>query len=366
MVAEEKKIGLSPGTIKYTGKNPKDRAKLTLYVYTDNELEHYESHDWSEIEKHLVYSDENAVKWINVDGINHTHLIEKIGEKYNIHPLSLEDIVHIEQRPKFEEFDYYLLCILRAFYYNSSIDGSKPFEHSLISEQISLVLTKNNTLISFQENINIDPFEVVRKRLANNKSKIRRSKADYLMYALIDATVDYYFLCIEKLGDKIEYLETEIIKDKNVSISAQNIFKIYRLKKDIVQMRKMVWPMRDMVHSILHNDDELISENTKFYLRDVYDHIVRIIDTIETQRDLVSGLIDFYLSINSNKMNEVMKFLTIISTIFIPVTFIAGIYGMNFEYMPELHHPYGYFITIMVMLIIILWLLIYFRRRKWI
>jgi magnesium transporter len=196
MVAEEKKIGLSPGTIKYTGKNPKDRAKLTLYVYTDNELEHYESHDWSEIEKHLVYSDENAVKWINVDGINHTHLIEKIGEKYNIHPLSLEDIVHIEQRPKFEEFDYYLLCILRAFYYNSSIDGSKPFEHSLISEQISLVLTKNNTLISFQENINIDPFEVVRKRLANNKSKIRRSKADYLMYALIDATVDYYFLCI--------------------------------------------------------------------------------------------------------------------------------------------------------------------------
>ncbi|GAB4199229.1 MAG: magnesium/cobalt transporter CorA [Bacteroidia bacterium] len=366
MVAEEKKIGLSPGTIKYTGKNPKDRAKLTLYVYNESTLELYESHDWSELEKHIQNTNENTVKWVNVDGINHIHLIEKIGEKYNIHPLSLEDIVHIEQRPKFEEFDDYLFCIFRAFYYRTSQGNNTSYEHSLISEQISLVLARDNTLISFQENISIDPFEVVRKRLTNSKSKIRRSKADYLMYALIDATVDYYFLCIEKLGDKIEYLETEIIKDKNVSISAQNIFKIYRLKKDIVQMRKIVWPMRDMVNSILHNDDELISDNTKFYLRDVYDHIVRIIDTIETQRDLVSGLIDFYLSINSNKMNEVMKFLTIISTIFIPVTFIAGIYGMNFENMPELRHPYGYFITILVMLIIILWLLIYFRRKKWI
>lgn len=356
------KLGLSPGTLKYTGSAPKERVKLTLFVYNEITLESYIFDDWSELEKQIRNYDASYVKWINVDGINHIHLIEKIGEVYNIHPLSLEDILHIEQRPKFEAFNHYLLCIFRAFYFNITEASTT---HTLISEQLSLVLTHPNTLISFQENIRIDPFEIIRKRLTNNKSKIRRSKADYLMYALIDATVDFYFLCIEKLGDRIEELETEIIKDKNVTISTKNLFKIYRLKKDIVEMRKIAWPMRDMINTILHNDDDLISENTKFYFRDVYDHIVRIIDTIETQRDLVSGLMDFYLSMNANKMNEVMKFLTIISTIFIPVTFIAGIYGMNFDNMPELHHPYGYFITLFIMLIIILFLLIYFRNKKW-
>lgn len=359
---EYQKLGLSPGTLKYTGNSPKERVKLTLYTYNENFIESSVYHDWSELEKHIHQFDDGFVKWINVDGINHIELIEKIGSVYNIHALTLEDIVHIEQRPKFEEFDHYLISIFRAFYYSNN---HHPDNHQLISEQLSLVLTRNNTLISFQENITVDPFEIIRKRLSNNKSKVRRSKADYLMYALMDATVDFYFLCIEKLGDRIEDLETEIIKNKEVNISTKNIFKIYRLKKDIIQMRKIVWPMRDMINSILHNDDELISDNTKFYLRDVYDHIVRIMDTIETQRDLVSGLIDFYLSMNANKMNEVMKFLTIISTIFIPVTFIAGIYGMNFEYMPELKHPYGYFITMLVMIGIIISLLVYFRRKKW-
>ncbi len=356
------KVGLAPGTLKYTGNSPKERVKLTLILYHDTMLESCVFYDWSELEKYIQSVEtSDAVKWINVDGINHVNLIEKIGEVYNIHALSLEDIVHIEQRPKFEEFDYYLLSIFRAFYYNESTET----DGKLLSEQLSMLLVRNNTLISFQENISVDPFEVVRKRLQNHKSKIRRSKADYLLYALLDATVDYYFLCIEKLGDKIEHLETEIIKNKEVSVSSKNIFKIYRLKKEIIQMRKIVWPMRDMINSILHNDNELISENTKFYLRDIYDHVARIIDTIETQRDLVTGLIDFYLSINANRMNEVMKFLTIISTIFIPVTFIAGIYGMNFENMPELKHPYGYFATIIMMLFIILSLLMYFRKKKW-
>lgn len=356
------KLGLSPGTIKYTGNTPKERVKLSLIVYNENHIESFTYHDWSELEKQIQKLDDTFVKWINVDGINHIHLIEKIGEVYNIHPLTLEDIVHIEQRPKFEEFDHYLLCIFRAFYFQSNAD---THYNSLISEQLSLILTRNNTILSFQENITIDPFEIIRKRLTNNTSKIRRSKADYLMYALIDATVDYYFYCVEKLGDRIEDLETEIIKTKEVNFSAKNVFKIYRLKKDIIQMRKNIWPMRDMINSILHSDDNIISDNTKFYLRDVYDHIVRIMDTIETQRDLMSGLIDFYLSMNANKMNEVMKFLTIISTIFIPVTFIAGVYGMNFDYMPELRHPYGYFIVMFVMICIIVFLLFYFRRKKW-
>jgi magnesium transporter len=360
-----KKMGLAPGTLTYTGTTPKDRSKLSVIVYNDQVLEQQVFFDWSALEKYIEQFDEKYVKWINVDGINHIHLIEKIGEYYNIHPLSLEDIVHIDQRPKFEEFDHYLIAIFRAFYYQEKQDESKDAIY-LISEQLSLVLAKNNTLISFQENIAIDPFEVVRKRMNNPKSKVRRSKSDYLLYALIDATVDYYFVCIEKLGDKVEDIEREIIKDKNISISSSNIFKIYRLKKDIIHMRKIVWPMRDMVNNILHyEDNDMISENTKFYLRDVYDHIVRIIDSIETQRDLVSGLIDFYLSMNANKMNEVMKFLTIISTIFIPVTFIAGIYGMNFDNMPELRHPYGYFITLLIMFLIIISLLYYFKMKKW-
>lgn len=352
------KIGLAPGTLKYTGQTPKDRVKLTTIVYNESFIESCEFYDWSELERYIQKFDQSFVKWINVDGINHIHLIEKIGEYYNIHNLSLEDIVHVEQRPKFEEFNDYVIGIFRAFYYDEQT-------YKLISEQLSLVLAKDNTLISFQEIISQDPFEVVRKRLQNNKSKIRRSYSDYLFYALLDATVDYYFLCIEKLGDKIEDLETEIIKDKNVNISSKNLFRIYRLKKDIIQIRKIIWPIRDMVNMVLHSDNEMISENTKFYLRDVYDHVTRIIDNIETQRDLISGLMDFYLSINANKMNEVMKFLTIISTLFIPVTFIAGIYGMNFDNMPELRHPYGYFIVDAVMLLILISLIIYFRRKKW-
>lgn len=365
---EQKKVGLSPGTLMYTGNTPKERVKLSLFVYNENEIETFVYNDWSELEKQIHLYGDNYVKWINVDGINHLHLIEKIGSVYDIHPLSLEDIVHTEQRPKFEEFDHYLISIFKAFYYqdNGNINGENNRNYILVSEQLSVVVTRNNTLISFQENISIDPFDVVRKRLSNNKSKLRRSGADYLLYALLDATVDYYFLCIEKLGDRIEELETSIIKNKDTTVSAKDIFKIYRLKKDIVQIRKVVWPMRDMVNTILHCEDEIIKDNTKFYLRDVYDHLIRIIDSIETQRDLVSGLIDFYLSMSTSRMNEVMKFLTIISTIFIPVTFIAGIYGMNFDNMPELKHPYGYFATLTIMFIIISALLIYFRRKKWI
>ncbi|GIV28472.1 MAG: magnesium transport protein CorA [Bacteroidia bacterium] len=367
MVAEisSQKIGLAPGTIKYTGSVHKDRIKLTTYVYKEDFIETKEFYDWSELTQYLQSYNDTYIKWINVDGINHIPLIEKIGETYNIHNLTLEDIVHVEQRPKFEEFNDYLLCIFRAFYAKET-NNESTINPNLYSEQLSLVLNQNNTLISFQEKISIDPFDHVRKRLQNNKSKLRRSKADYLLYALLDAVVDYYFLCIEKLSDRTEALETEIIKNKEISLSSKNLYKIYRLKKEIIQIRKVVWPMRDMINSILHNDNEMISENTKFYMRDVYDHIVRIIDSIETQRDLISGLIDFYLSLNANKMNEIMKFLTIISTLFIPVTFIAGIYGMNFEYMPELKHPYGYYIIIVVMLLIISWLLFYFKRKKWI
>lgn len=363
----EIKIGQSPGTLTYTGNAPKERVKLTLIVFNENFLETKIYHDWSALEKQLLNYDENYVKWVNVDGINHINLIEKIGSYFNIHSLSLEDIVHTDQRPKFEGFDHYVISIFRAFYYQENSVGELQNKiQGLISEQLSIVLTRQNVLISFQENISIDPFEIIRKRLQNNKSKVRRSKADYLLYALLDATVDYYFLCIERLGDKIESFETEIIKNKETNISHKNLFRIYRLKKEIIQMRKIIWPMRDMINVMLHNDDEIISDNTKFYLRDVYDHVVRIMDSIETQRDLISGLIDFYLSMNANKMNEVMKFLTIISTIFIPVTFIAGVYGMNFEYMPELKSKYGYFITLTVMLICIVLLLIYFKRKKWI
>ncbi len=354
-----KKVGLAPGTLKYTGSSPKERIKLSLIVYNEQTLEQHTFYDWSELEKHLKLYNDSYIKWINIDGINHVQLIEKVGEFFDVHPLSLEDILHVDQRAKYEEFDHYVIGIFKAFYYEST-------EHRLISEQLSMVLSGNTTIITFQENIAIDPFDVVRKRLSNPKGKSRRSQADYLFYALLDATVDYYFACIERLGDRIEELENELIKDKDPVVSQTNIYKIYRLKRDIIQIRKMIWPMRDMINSILHSEEDIFSDNTKFYMRDVYDHIVRIIDTVETHRDLIAGLMDFYLTMNANKMNEVMKFLTIISTIFIPVTFIAGVYGMNFENMPELHYKGGYFFIIGLMAVTVLALFLYFKKKKWI
>ena len=277
-------------------------------------------------------------------------MIEKIGKLYNIHPLTLEDIVHVEQRPKFEEYDTYVVAIMKMIGYDKKVT----------SEQLSIILLEN-TVLSFQEPHGGDAFDIIRTRLRTAKGRIRKCGADYLAYALMDAVTDYYFHAIEKIGDTVEDIEEEIIANSN----KESLLQLYKLKRDMIFLRKQVWPMRDMISNMVRSETKLINPSTDIYLRDLQDHVTRIIDTVETYRDLLSGIMDIYLSTNSNKMNEVMKVLTIMSSIFIPVTFVAGVYGMNFKYMPELNSPYGYAATWGVMIVMMGGLLIYFKRKKW-
>ena len=228
------------------------------------------------------------------------------------------------------------------------------------SEQLAIILL-DNTVISFQEPQGGDAFDIIRNRLRTAKGRVRKLGADYLAYALMDAVVDCYFTCIEKIGDKVEEIEEDIINNSD----KKSLLELYHLKREMIYLRKQVWPLRDMINNMIRSETHLINPSTDIYLRDLSDHVTRIIDTVETYRDLLSGIMDIYLSTNANKMNEVMKVLTIMSSIFIPVTFIAGVYGMNFDNMPELRTQNGYYFIWAVMISIIIGLLIYFKRRKW-
>jgi len=340
-------IGAPPGTLFYNGEQRNERVKITLIEFNEKEFFEREFYDFAECTSH--FSDE-MVKWINVDGVHDTALIEKIGQRYNIHPLTLEDIVHIDQRPKFEDYDHYLVAVLKMIKYETEVKG----------EQLSLLLFKD-TVISFQEPQGGDAFDIIRNRLRQAKGRVRKLGADYLFYALMDAVVDWYFNAIEKIGDKVEDIEEEIIS----SPRPESLIHLYNMKREVIYLRKQVWPLRDMISNLLRSESDFISANTQLFFRDLQDHSTRIIDTVETYRDLLSGIMDIHLSTNSNKMNEVMKLLTIMSSIFIPVTFVAGVYGMNFENMPELKSPYGYAATWGVMLVIMGGLVLFFRRKKW-
>lgn len=340
-------IGAPPGTVIYSGEARTERVKITLIEYSETEFIEKNFYDLSEC---MEYVNPNMVMWMNVDGIHKVELIEAIGKKYNIHPLTLEDIANTAQRPKFEDYDNYVVSIMKMIYY----------EEELKSEQLAIVLMKG-MVISFQEVHGGDAFDLIRNRLRTGKGRIRKMGADYLAYALIDAVVDYYFSILEKIGDKIEELEEDLI----ASPTKETMQQLHYMKREMIFLRKAVWPIRELISNLERSETELITPSTDIYLRDLHDHAVRVIDTVETYRDLLSGMMDIYLSSVSNKMNEVMKVLTIITTIFVPVTFIAGVYGMNFDNMPELHSKWGYEFTWGVMLTIIFSLLIYFRRKKW-
>jgi magnesium transporter len=340
-------IGAPPGTLYYNGQQSHERIKITLIEFSEQEFFEQEFYDLSDC---LLHVKDNMTKWINVEGVHNLDMIEKIGKIYNIHPLTLEDIVHVDQRPKFEDYDHYILSILKMIIYDNEVH----------SEQLSLVLMEN-TVISFQEPEGGDAFDIIRTRLRQAKGRVRKLGADYLFYALMDAVVDWYFNAIEKIGDKVEAIEEEIINEPK----RESLIELYNLKRQVIYLRKQVWPLRDMLSNLLRSESHLITANTQLFLRDLQDHSTRIIDTVETYRDLLSGMMDIYLSNNANKMNEVMKVLTIMSSIFIPVTFIAGVYGMNFEFMPELKSPYGYAAIWGVMLCVMGGLVIYFKKKKW-
>lgn len=346
------KSGLPPGTIAYYGKAVTEQVSITLIQY--NETEFYE-HTFDSFDDCHNHSRDGFVKWINVDGIHNVDVLEHIGKQYNIHPLTLEDIANTAQRAKVEDFDNYIACIMKMVYPDTK------GEEDLVSEQLTILLLDNNTVLSFQEADGGDAFDIIRNRIRQGKGRIRRVQADYLTYALMDAVVDSYFTVLEKIGDALEVLEEDLLRDPHPN----TIHQLHSFKRQLIFLRKAVWPMREMVNNIERSETKLFSEATSIYLRDVHDHAIRVIDTVETYRDLQAGMMDIYLSSVSNRMNQVMKTLTIITTIFVPLTFIAGVYGMNFDNMPELHEDYGYFVVWGVMLVIVIALLIYFRKKRW-
>jgi len=349
MKRQSKTAGLPPGTLVHVGERKTEEVRITFIDYDED---NFQEKQVSKIEDCFSFKDTQTVTWINIDGLHNIEIIEKLGKQFELHPLILEDILNTGQRPKFEDFDKYIFAVLKMLSYDEP-------NQTIQAEQVSLVLGAN-FVISFQESIG-DVFEQIRDRIRNSKGRIRKMGADYLTYTLLDAVVDNYFLILEKFGEKIEYMEEELVAEP----TEKTLQQIHALKREMVFLRKSVWPLREMISSLERSESELIKESTNIYLRDMYDHTIQVIDTVESFRDMVSGMMDIYLSSISNRMNAVMKVLTIIATIFIPLTFVAGIYGMNFKYMPELEWKLGYLAVWIVMIIIILCMVTYFKRKKW-
>lgn len=347
-----KKTGLPPGSIVHVGKPSSAPVKLTAITY---DTEHdCAVRELADIEEVFPLRD-GTVTWINVDGIHRIDLVEKIGAGFKIHPLLLEDIVHADQRPKVEDFGDYVYVVLRMWHPQAS-----PGNQEVHTEQVSL-LVGQRFVITFQEDKEGDVFDPVRQRLKENKGRIRRLGADYLAYALIDVIVDNYFSVLERIGDQVESLELELIAKPTTRV----LQRIYEMKRNLILLRKSVWPLREVISGLQRGESPVFQPATQPFLRDVYDHTIQVVDTVETLRDLVSGMLDIYLSSVSYRLNEVMKVLTIIATIFIPLTFIAGVYGMNFRHMPELEWRWGYAAIWGIMLAAGGGMVLYFKRRNW-
>ena len=300
----------------------------------------------------MFFMDMPGVTWLDIDGVHQAEVLESVGNYANLHPLVLEDIHNTYQRPKVEDYDDYLYIVLKMISWDSDSNEAQ-------AEQVSLILGKSY-VISFKEDPG-DIFDPIRQRLREGKGRIRKLGADYLAYSLLDQVVDHYFIVLENLGERVEDLEEELVTNPDKS----TLQTIYHLKRELIYLRKSVWPLREAISSLERGESPLFQPETLIYLRDVYDHTIQVIDTIETFRDMVSGMLDIYLSSVSNRMNEVMKVLTIIATIFIPLTFITGVYGMNFNYMPELQWRWGYFSIWGVMIVIVIGMVVYFKRKGW-
>ncbi len=345
--------GYAPGSLKSrTETIPGGNMPLQVITYDPDKITEKEIQISTTIEQLREYRDNKSITWINLNDVRCVDWVEKIGEAFDIHPLILEDIVNANQRPKNEEMDNYLFIAVKMLTYN------EPQEF-IDAEQVSFILT-GSCVLTFQEKPG-DVFEPVRERIRTGKGRIRRMGSDYLAYSLLDMLIDNYFLVMEKIGDRVEDLDEDLL----TSIDNKHLKMLHHLKREIIFMRKSVWPLRETIGDLYRGEKAIIGKETSVYFGDLYDHTIQVIDTVEGLRDMVSGMLDTYLSQLGNKMNEVMKVLTIIATIFIPLTFIAGIYGMNFEFMPELKWKSGYFVTLSLMLIIALGMVLYFRRKKW-
>ncbi len=344
----QNKVGAPPGSLLYVGEESEEVQSFEVVDYTPEAVREGLASDIKEL---LPYQSTNSVTWINVNGLDQVERIGELGERFNLHPLLVEDILNTDHRPKFEHHGDHLFLTLKML---------EVRDERIESEQVSLVLG-NGYVLSFQERKG-DVFDPVRTRLRNKKGLIRNLGSDHLFYALLDALVDHYFLVIDHMDTRIEELDSAIINDPQ-SVEPHDI---RALKKEAVHLRKSIAPVREAVGTLLSSKAELISERTSRYLRDVHDHTVAVVSSLETQRELGSDLLDTYMSLLSVRMNNIMKVLTIIASIFIPLTFIAGVYGMNFEHMPELTKPWGYPAVLGTMLLTALGMLLYFRRKGWI
>jgi magnesium transporter len=346
---QRKKAGLPPGSLVHTGTRKIDKVKIRIIDYDEK---NFMEKDVATIEDCLPFKGKPTVTWINIDGVHDAQVIEKIGRHFEIHPLTLEDIMNVGQRPKLEDFEDHIFIVLKMLSFDKE-------SRKIRSEQVSLILGPD-FVFSFQET-DWDLFDPIRERLRSSKGRIRRLGSDYLAYSLMDIVVDQYFSILESIGDIIEDSEEDLIDNP----SPNTLQEIRALKRDMINLRRSIWPLREVVGGLERSESSLINEKTRIYFRDVYDHTIQVIETVETFRDMVSGMLDIYLSSVSNKMNEIMQVLTIIATIFIPLTFIAGLYGMNFKYMPELEWQLGYPMVWFAMIVITSLMVLFFRRKRW-
>jgi magnesium transporter len=343
------KAGMPPGSLVHIGDVVNVESRMSVIDYSKETIEEQSIQSVNEI---LPYIDKDTITWLNVEGLKDVKLIESIGGVLNIHPLVLEDILNTHQRPKFEEFENYLYIVLKKLVLEDS-------RFSVSYEQIS-ILVLDNFVVTFKEKKD-DIFVSLKQRLKNSKGRLRNMGSDYLTYAILDTIIDQVFVLLDSLDELTESIEEELLTHP----TSDTLVNIQRMKRELIHIRKSISPLRELLAAILRCDSVLIQDRTDIYFRDVYDHVLRITESIESYRDMLSGLLDIYMSSVSNKMNEVMKVLTVFASIFIPLTFIAGIYGMNFEYMPELKWKWAYptlwisFISIPVVL------LIYFKKKKW-
>lgn len=344
-------IGLAPGSLVHVGEKKVDKVVIRVLAYNSEELV---ERKLEKIEDCLEFKDHpNLNFWINVDGLDRVDIIEKLGSYFNIHPLTLEDVLNTRQRPKTEDYDSYIYSVLKMI-----LLDTKTKEITI--DQVSIIIGPNYVL-SFQEREG-DVFDMVRERFKNPASRLRKSGVDYLAYGLIDAVIDNYFVILEHFGDKIEYLEEGLVLHPR----PETLKAIQKYKRDMITLRKSIWPLRELINGLQRVESDLIKETTRVYLRDVYDHTIQVIDTVEDFRDILSSMVDIYLSSISFRMNEVMEVLTVIATIFIPLTFISGVYGMNFEYMPELKWRWGYPTVMFAMILLAVSMFVYFKKRKWV
>jgi magnesium transporter len=344
-----RKAGLPPGTPVHIGEKKTEKIKITLYEYDEV---NFQEKELENLEECFSAKLGPTVTWVNIDGVHEERILQKLGDCFKLHPLVLEDILNTDQRPKMEEYGEDLFVVLKALTYNEQRD-------EILAEQISLIL-RSNSVMSFRET-DSEILAPIQEQIRSGKGRLRKMGADYLAYALMDIVVDHYFLILEKLGEKIEFLEEKLVADP----TASTLQKIQKIKKEMIFLRKWTWPLREVLNRLERGESVQVREGTRIFLRDVYDHTIQVIDTIETFREILAEMMDIYLSSLNNRMNAVMKVLTIIATIFMPLTFIAGVYGMNFKHFPELEWRWGYPMVLLLMVLIAVLMLISFRRKRW-